>query len=260
MANEVLFTVDASEIMAKLHLAGRQATALNTIDGFDEFVVNTGVKNDNKNAKPDSPNNVSFDITAGEYQVGFVTLVSYRYPFGLQAKASEYDKLFKDASKEGIDAKTDSPKQEKLKEARESLAKLLGKDPEDDSFKSEEGIAKLQEEVKKTIADDEAAYNSTLAEAEQNAIEQLGNYMKTFAGQAFKGVDASKVGLITVSDKVKFADSKDLVKGFQLQPIPSSERDALNAEFKQAYIDDPKEKNCHSKVCFFVKYTLDVDK
>lgn len=44
----------------------------------DDFLVNTGIKNDDQKAKPDNPGKVEFDLEAGEYQIGFVTTLKYK--------------------------------------------------------------------------------------------------------------------------------------------------------------------------------------
>lgn len=69
---EILFEVNASQILAKMHLAGLQPCSY---DKNKEFIVNTGIKNDDPNAKPDNPGKVEFDLgnSQGEYEIGYVT-------------------------------------------------------------------------------------------------------------------------------------------------------------------------------------------
>lgn len=67
---EILFDVDASKILAKLHLGALEACKNWRADGF---FVNTGIKNDNPSATPDNPGKVEFDLTNEQYEVGYVT-------------------------------------------------------------------------------------------------------------------------------------------------------------------------------------------
>ena len=71
---EILFDVDASKILAKLHLGALEAVKQWLSEGF---FVNTGIKNDNQSAKPDNPGKVEFDLTNGEYEIGYVTIIDF---------------------------------------------------------------------------------------------------------------------------------------------------------------------------------------
>ena len=71
---EILFDVDASKILAKLHLGALEAVKQWLSEGF---FVNTGIKNDNPSAKPDNPGKVEFDLTNGEYEIGYVTSIDF---------------------------------------------------------------------------------------------------------------------------------------------------------------------------------------
>ena len=73
---EILFDVDASKILAKLHLGALEACKRWLSEGF---FVNTGIKNDNPSATPDNPGKVEFDITNGQYEVGYVTDVNFTF-------------------------------------------------------------------------------------------------------------------------------------------------------------------------------------
>ena len=71
---EILFDVNASKILAKLHLGALEAVKQWLSEGF---FVNTGIKNDNPSAKPDNPGKVEFDLTNGEYEIGYVTSIDF---------------------------------------------------------------------------------------------------------------------------------------------------------------------------------------
>lgn len=102
--------MDAGSILAKLHLAGIQAV---TYPDKDDFIVNTGIKNDDQKAKPDNPGKVEFDLAEGEYQIGFVTTLEYQAKSGnpqLFPEIQKYQKAFEKANPgaaAGIDKKID---------------------------------------------------------------------------------------------------------------------------------------------------------
>ena len=59
--DKILFTVDASQIIVKLHFAGRQAIKGDVSD-FNGFIVNTGIINDNPNGDPDNIGKTKIDL------------------------------------------------------------------------------------------------------------------------------------------------------------------------------------------------------
>ena len=138
MADSVLFEVDASKIVAKLHLAGLQACRHNLDKSKGEFVVNTGIVDDNPNGKPDDPGKTTFNLknSSGQYQVGAVLEVSYKKSFGLQSAVDSIAKLTGELFGAKIDDKqiSDKDKAEKSKELESSkkhVAALLGIDEDD---------------------------------------------------------------------------------------------------------------------------------
>ena len=144
MADEpkALFEVDASKILAKLHLAGVQSIKLDA----GEFFVNSGIKNDDPNAKPDNPGKVEFDLTnaKGEYEVGYVGSIKYERSFDVQKKLDELAKEFsKEAGKEFL-AKTKDADDKHKKDLIDQLEKDAGI-----KVKSLEDIEAAQEEAKK---------------------------------------------------------------------------------------------------------------
>ena len=56
---KMLFTIDASEILAKMHFAALQGAHGSTGKGF---FVNTGIVNDRKNGSPEDIGNTRFDL------------------------------------------------------------------------------------------------------------------------------------------------------------------------------------------------------
>lgn len=87
---EILFDVDASKILAKLHLGALEACKQWRADGF---FVNTGIKNDNPTATPDNPGKVEFDITNGQYEVGYVTDIDFEADSTLNATIEKISPL-----------------------------------------------------------------------------------------------------------------------------------------------------------------------
>ena len=87
---EILFDVDASKILAKLHLGALEAVKQWLSEGF---FVNTGIKNDNPSAKPDNPGKVEFDLTNGEYEIGYVTTVDYAAKTALNSSIEQITPL-----------------------------------------------------------------------------------------------------------------------------------------------------------------------
>lgn len=60
MANEIVFEINAADMIAKLHLGG--VMACDRYDKNTSFIVNTGIIDDDPNAKPDSPGKVKFNL------------------------------------------------------------------------------------------------------------------------------------------------------------------------------------------------------
>lgn len=262
MADQVLFEVDASQILAKLHLAGLQPC---TYDKNKEFIVNTGILDDDPKASPDKPGKVKFDLTnsTGEYQVGFVSEIEYHRAYGLTDAFNNLESLR--AKVYGKDSKLadspDSPEAKEFEKSKQTLAALLGKKADDKAFDSEEGFKQLRDEIEKAQQQDKTTYEEKLAAIKDNAVKQLNAYMKVFAGaDNVETITNDSLGLVDVSDKVKGPNDTSFVKMYEIQDIPKAEKEKMEAASRAAYMKDPEKLNCKYKICCFVKYTLNVDK
>ena len=74
---ETLFTVNAGQILAKLHLAGKEAAK----DKYHFIVINSGMKDEADDNTAENPGKSLFDLTnkSGEYEVCFVTDQPFQY-------------------------------------------------------------------------------------------------------------------------------------------------------------------------------------
>ena len=267
MADNVLFEVDASQIIAKLHLAGVQAVSLEK----DEFIVNTGILNDDANAKPDKPGKVMFDLknSSGEYQAGFATWLEYHKTYELENLMNDLSQLLAkvvgDKSKLQDKDKKEQQKQISTLESRiKTILSPYGINAEDEQLKDPEKLAELKKEALDTIGnDDKALYDKAVEEVSKYAAQKLNTYMVMFAGKDnVKNIGPLDMGMIDISDKVKGPNDKSLVSMFEVQPMSEQEKAKMVEQFKLNYKEDPSKKNlnCKQKVCFVVKYTLNVDK
>lgn len=268
MAGNTLFEVDASEILAKLHLAGLQAIS---IPG-GSFIVNTGITKDNPTAKPDNPGDVRFNLAnkLGEYQVGYATDIVYKKAYKLEAAFDAIqDALAKTSgdSSKLLDKSGDNKKEyEQYEQAKEYLQAVFAAYGEKDVLKEDavtpDQIKQLRQKAKDVIMKkDIDGYQEAIGKGQQKASELLAAYMKSFAGA--DNVDAitpDKVAAIEISEKIKDSNDKSLVNEFEVQPISEQEKGKLAAQFEAAFKKDPSKDNCKQKICFTVKYSLNIDR
>lgn len=265
MADSVLFEVDASQILAKLHLAG-----LNSIKKKnDEFIVNTGILNDNQKASPENPGKVSFDLTnqSSEYEVGYVMQIEYRKSYGLEDAIDLISDLLAktsgDKSKILDTIKNNKDDYAKFTAAREKVIdifKAYGQDvPE--RINSVDEIKKLRDTAKQIIARDSTDYDAIVSKSKEYAVEKISAYLKTFAGaDNVDAIDSTKLLMLDISNDVKDSNDKRLVVMYEIQAISDQDKGKMVSQFRANFEKDPKQKNCTQKVCFKVKYTLNVDK
>ena len=266
MAESVLFEVDASQILAKLHLAGIQSIKIEN----GEFLVNTGILNDNANAKPDSPGDIKFDLTnkTGEYQVGYATQIEYRKAFGLEdaidAIADLLAKTSGDKSKILDDLKSHKDDYAKFNDAKKRVLDIFsayGEKIPNKQMNDPDSIKELREKAKQLISRDAKMYEDTLDEAKQSCVSKISAYLKAFAGaDNVDAVDTTKLGMVDISSRASDSNAKGLVSMYEIQPMPDQEKEKMVAQFRADFEKNPKQNNCKQKVCFYVKYTLNVDK
>jgi len=122
-----IFEIDASKLLAKLHLAGQTQVP-------NSKVINTGIKDNDPKATPDKPENVKFEFSkSGEYQLTILKLISYRVPIDL----SKQDDIVK-ADKELVKLGQSSIFDEKAAEEKEDDKKEDDKKEDDKKAKEEE--------------------------------------------------------------------------------------------------------------------------
>lgn len=292
MANDVLFDVDASKILAKLHLAGLAASG-----GYDKntaFIVNTGIVDYTSSATLDNPGKTRFELknSSSTYEVGIVMEIEYKKAYETKDEDGEnmfnaYQKDFNElvAAKEALkklDDKTNKAPigskppskdelnkkiadiDEKLKKQKADIAKRYKIDAS--KLDSPEGIEEMKasalgKDAKEAKANDKDSYEVKKIKAMGIAKAALTSYMTTFAGRdAFKGIGDDQLGMIVVSSNVKDASDKNLVKMFEIQPISDAEHEKNLAQFRANYEKNQDKPNCKEKICFKVKYELNVDK
>ncbi len=263
--SDVLFEVDASQILAKLHLAGIQSISI----GANEILVNTGILNDDIKANPDKPGKVAFDLTnkTGEYEVGYVMPIAYRKSYGVENLIDAISDLLAKTSGNlsKIDDKIDknSDEYKKIDAAKDKVVEIFKayKKDVDIDINDLDGIKDLKDEAKNLVKSDEDGYKAAIDKAQDEAIQKISMYLKTFAGSDnVKKIDAASVGQLFISDSIKKSTDKGLVSMYEIQPMSDQEKAKLESSFRAAFEKDPTKENCRCKICFKVKYTLNVDK
>ena len=268
MADAMLFEVDASKIVAKLHLAGRQPLKIEY--GKGEFLANTGVVDDDIKATPENPGKVSFDIAKKSYQVGYVVAVQYFKKYGIEDALKKlrdaFEKAIGDDSK--IDTSITSDEQKAYDAAQEEFKKYFINDKEqleafknNDTFLTKEGISSLDDVVKAAQEKDEESYNAALETAKKKAYDQISKYLNVFAGKDnVNAFSADSLGQVFVAESVKDGNDKQLVNNGVFQQASDAEKQKMVAAFRAEFEKDPNKDNCKHRICFFANYTLDVDK
>lgn len=246
---KVLFEVDASKILAKLHLAGVQPLKFEP----GQFIVNTGIKNDSLNATPDNPGKVEFDLTntQGSYEAGFVTTIKYERSFEVQ---QQLDKLAKLAAQESNDKIFSKKLEGKEGEERD---KILADIEKQYGWKiaSIDDLKKAQEEAKKQTESNMDIYNEQMAENRKTAAATLKQYFTVFAGEdKAKGITEDSLVMINIIDNVKDSTDKRLVTNYEIRPMSDKDKELMLRKFQA------NPKKCEEKVCFKVGYTIELDK
>lgn len=147
---EILFEVDASQLLAKLHLAGLQPCSY---DQNKEFIVNTGIKNDDPKAKPENPGKVQFDLgnSQGQYELGFVTTIGpYPRSTGLGNVVSQITEIIaKLKTSEGDKSEDTSDKDEEVRQNKSLLDKDKDAQKKDGAGDKEEAADSSEKDPKK---------------------------------------------------------------------------------------------------------------
>lgn len=271
MAGEVLFEVDASKIVAKLHLAGLMAARSKFSANGKGFIVNTGIVNDQPNGTPEKVGKTEFNLKnpTGEYQVGYIATIEYKKPFDLEKRINAIEKIvaMKNGEKSKIDDKEDKAKNDELESALSYVKQLLPavKDDVYDGLSTdayESSIKTLKDEAKKISDSSAKDYEEYIKKTiESIYLQILLPYMETFAGAENVKMNANDIATCAISEAIKDSSSKGLVSNmFKIEPMQEAEQKKLEATFRQNLVNNPDKQNCKHKMCFYVNYTLNVDK
>ena len=267
---KALFTVDAADMLVKLHLAGRAASK-----GYDEktsFIANSGVVDDNLAAKPDSPGKVKFDLKSGTYVVGFVTDFVYHKVFGAKELLSQLKEKNASLGKEPIDATSSDPKVKKALEEIKIIGEKLqsyfpdlakeGIFKDKDTQLNDGQLKTIDEIVSKALEADAAATKQKRSAAIGEAQTALASYFGAFAGaDNAKNVTAKSIGVVQVSNAVKAPSSQDLFDGLSaVKQIDDAEAKKLIAQWRESLVKNPKKDNGIERVCFYVTYDVEAGK
>ena len=177
MADAMLFEVDASKIVAKLHLAGVQSLKYNT----GEFIVNTGVKDDDAKATPQNPGKTSFDIAHKSYQVGYVLPIVYSKPYGIEDAFNKLKAAFDKAKgpDSKIDSSIDSKEQDEYNAAKEEFKKHVTK-----PFKEE--VGKLLDGENDVPGDDIPGIEAKIDEIKKASEDSYNQALATAPAEVFR--------------------------------------------------------------------------
>lgn len=271
MASEVLFDVDASEIVAKLHLAAQQQ-ANPKLKPYNGFVINTGVLNNDPNGSPEKIGKVRFDLNnkLSTFQLGAVVDVEYKQSFDVDKALNDVESVGAKWYGGKIDAKADSPERKNFDAAvKLAIEKFtqLGISKKEDDFTAEnsdafkEKVAEMRKELEDAMKKEKDEYEATVGKIKKAATEALKIYLGVFAGKDnVDNFNESSVGMMNISNTVKDSTDKNLVKTYEIQPMPDQENGQLIAQFKQNALKNPGKPNCKLRVCFYVLYSLNVEK
>ena len=269
----MLFTVDASDIIVKLHFSGLQAVRRDASQG-NGFVVNTGIVDDDPQGSPEKLGKTKFDLKnqTGEYYAGIVTDFTYFTSFKLQNAITDVFKLrakLYGNGKKLLDPAGDEEDIKKFDEyanmIKDAFKKAGAKVPDDESFHSEEGLIKVRDDASKIVNSDVSDdYDRQLSAKTVEVAKVIDKYMNVFAGaDNTKDINKSNVIAMQVSNDFKSVkDCSKFIKDFKIQPISSKEQETIDAKLRQdsANSKDASGKvECTARMCFYVKYVLKVE-
>lgn len=279
--NMMLFTIDASQIVVKLHYAGLQPIRGDANENHG-FIVNTGIVDYNESNGPDNIGKTRFNLnnSSGMYYVGWVRDFSYTTLIDLDNVMTDLLKMQAEMAGEGkkLLSTTDDKDKETIKRFESLRDQVIStfkfanssQIPANDDFNSVDGIKKIRAEAKK-LQDEYVApkYNEQLNKAKEEALPLLEKYMNVFAGEDnVNKITIKSIMAVQVSNSAKSPNDKVLVKDFEIQAISKKESDILNAEFKRKALTDWEtgedtgnqgEVECDVRMCFYVKYMLKVE-
>ena len=233
---ETLFTVNAGQILAKLHLAGKEAAKDKNF-----IVINSGMKDEADDNTVKNPGKSLFDLTnkSGEYEVCFVTDQPFQYKEQIvlsadpdvqktQEKLSDAKENARDAedndNNKGITSqqKNEAPKANKeVKKAQQDLNATAqnatgAKIPKDAT--SEERKEAIDKENEKREADKE----KNLDVWKKNAVDAINIYFQTMAGKDAKKITEKDLVMVQFpEDYSKLSDFE--IKDFKIKDMEEAD-------------------------------------
>lgn len=281
-SNDPVFDIDAEILLAKLHLAAKEQTI--TDQGM--FVVNTGIKNSDDNAKPNNIGNVTFDLNnnTGEYQLGVAKLFNYQLQVDIKklkifqdldkelAKAVEKDK--KNNKQKKLTDTTDNNKiTESIKVQKKIIKEYLNlvKGFNEKDFKVSESdieketvkfdIAKKQflENVKKENETRNKKLQEDLQKLQSEAFKSIQTYFTVFAGEQ----NASKISqnqMLTVYGDTdgKIKSSAEFQKNINKYIVDIQSLNKEVKQFDQNIQEKDPNKIIQRHIIFLVGYTVEL--
>lgn len=230
-----LFKIDAGQILAKLHLAGKEAA-------LDFIVINSGMKDEVDGDTADNPGKSLFDLTnkRGEYEVCFVTNVPFQYKEEIvlsadpvvqkaqeefnAAKEKAGEAKDKDNSK-GITSqqKDEAPKaNDEVKKAQEDKNKAVQKAIGDVKLPKDASAEDVKAAVNKANEKREADKKKNLSTWKKYAIDQMNAYFQTMAGKDAKKIAEKDLVMVQFPEEYnKLSDFE--VKDFKIQGMKDAE-------------------------------------
>ena len=261
-----LFTVNAGQILAKLHLAGKEKAG-------NFIVINSGMKDEADGNTVKDPGKSLFDMTnkSGEYEVCFVTSIPFQYKEEIvlsadpsvqkaqeelsDAKEKAGDAKDKDNNK-GITSqqKDEAPKANKeVKKAQEDKNKAIQKATGDVKLPKDASAEDVKTAVEKANEKREADKEKNLSAWKKLAVDQMNAYFQTIAGK-----DAKKIAekdLVMVQFPAEYSKLSDFeVKDFKIQGMKEAE---LQKWRKQAAENQDKVQKV--RLGFKAAFTVEVE-
>ena len=276
MANDpnFVFSVDASAILAKLHLAAKSQAP-------NYLVINSAVTNDDSGT-PENPGSTTFDMKSkdGNYEVCLVKK-NVEYIAALDPKSDpEIQKLIEKMTKAKSTAAGAKEKKEEAKDNQkltddnaktdkaDSEAKKANEEVDSmrkqyidrlkalglKALKSEstdEEISTVLKEVNEKRAEERA---KSIDQAKKEMFKEMKAYFMTFAGKENASkLDVSKVLVAQMPEKCD--SSKDVkIENYHVMPIDEKEKE----EWQKKHAED-QTKAAVINIGFKVGYHLDVD-
>lgn len=262
------FNIDAKKILATLHLAGQSQV---TIEGSNQSIINTAIKNPVNKGDPAKLGNTEFDFSSDTYQVASGHLMQYKLPIVL-----ELNKDLATAYEEFKKLDEDNKKQlEKNKQKNESINTMSFSDylllEANDEEGADKGLLDKNENNKKDDNNDnneESSDSSVIAKATNEKLYAAAEKLITIYGEYAaiaknnkKFVDLTKLIEENTKEKIKIKDKNDkdvdseAIKNFKqidklfLEAI--EEENKINTENYDKSIQEILKKNVENLKAYF---------